>query len=231
MKLIKGKNTIWWPPSLYNPFTVYRAYPRKYSKKGAVSFNQRPASGPENDFRPKIARYFSGRVGSVKFHYSAFHSNYFDPIRPDRSRTLVLTRNSKKIKKIREAFSFFIGFEPITLNFKDSSKQPNQTLQCNWKQKQKLQNEARSKTPLKQWWETAGVDKYLWPKFDAIHNFPFIQYLVLLSFFLQNFKAIFIRRFNREYYFLKLIFPRILKKDERIKKGCGKMFLLRALLN
>jgi hypothetical protein len=25
---------------------------------------QRPASGPENDFRPKIVRYFSGRIGS-----------------------------------------------------------------------------------------------------------------------------------------------------------------------
>jgi hypothetical protein len=48
---------------------------------------QSPASVGSGRVKKNIFRvgsnYFSGRVGSVKFYNNAFHSNYFDPIRPD----------------------------------------------------------------------------------------------------------------------------------------------------
>jgi hypothetical protein len=77
------------------------------------------------------------------------------------------------------------------LNFKDSSKhfwEPN-SLQCNWKVKTKVKiaKWSEKQNPIKTMMrKTAGVDKYLWPKFDAILNFPFIQFFVSLSFFFFN---------------------------------------------
>jgi hypothetical protein len=89
-------------------------------------------------------------------------------------------------------FNTFMGFEPITLNFRDPFKhswKPN-FLQCNWKVKSKAKiakwNEKQNRIK-KMMRKTAGVDKYLWPKFDvSILDFPFIQFLVLLSFFFFN---------------------------------------------
>jgi hypothetical protein len=80
-----------------------------------------------------------------------------------------------------------MGFEPINLNFKDPFKhfwEPN-SLQCNWKLKTKAkitkwsEKQNRIKTMMR---KTAGVDKYLWPEFDAILDFSFIHFIVLLSF-------------------------------------------------
>ncbi len=100
----------------------------------------------------------------------------------------VLTRNStKKIEKIREVSNFFMGFEPITLKFQRFLCLKQYNTIKNSKQKQKITKWSEKQNRIKiMMRKTVGVDKYLWPEFDAIHDFPFIQFLVLLSFFFFN---------------------------------------------
>jgi hypothetical protein len=127
-------------------------------------------------------------------------------------------------------FHTFIGFEPITLNFREPFKhswKPN-SLQCNWKVKTKAkiakwsEKKNRIKTMMR---ETAGVDKYLWPRIRcnsrfSIHSVPRFTFIFLL----QYFKAIFIRRFKSEFNFLKLFFSTHFKKMKGSKEDVGRCF-------